>query len=155
MPVNKGRLNIAIAALRSGLYLKGPGFLHNLREIPQDFEADYAERVRAENPDAYPGWWCCLGALGDVASRFGLPVERYPDEASICENIGGSDTYLTPRVAEWYGFEPEHMHGDSNNDLMLVHPDGSTIRASLWNDDASSTFEDIAQGFERTFLAST
>jgi hypothetical protein len=153
MSLNKGRLNIAIAALRSGLYLKGPGFLHNLREIPLEFGADYAERVRAGNPDAYPGWWCCLGVLGDVASRFGLPVERYSGGASTCENIGESNAYLTPEVAGWYGFEQEQMYGLSNNDLLLIQPDGTKVRASLWNDDAESAFEDIAQGFERTFLA--
>lgn len=149
MPVNKGRLRIAVAALRSGLYLKGPGYLHNLREVPDGYEAHFADALRAGNPDAYPGWWCCLGVLGDVAARFGLVVDRHLEEMDTCESIGGSNAYLSPAVRDWYSFDDRTYGGD----LMLIMPDGTETRASLWNDADGSTFEDIAQGFERTFLS--
>lgn len=147
MPVNKGRVALAVAALRSGLYLRGPGYLHNLREVPPEFDADFARGLREQNPDAYPGWWCCLGVLGDVAIRFGLVVERHLAEADTCESVGGSSAYLSPEVRDWYGLPDTY-----SNDLLLTSANGRKLRASLWNDDPSATFEDIARGFERTFL---
>jgi hypothetical protein len=128
--VNKGRVRLLVAALRSGLYIKGTGFLHREPGIPQD-------------NGAFPGFWCCLGVAGDVAHRFGLPVAR--EVRGHCEHIGGSPAYLSPSVSDWYGF--------ATMDPVLLQADGGRILASEWNDRPDSTQQEIADGFERTFLA--
>jgi len=128
--VNKGRIRLLVAALRSGLYVKGTGFLHRDPYTPQ-------------GSGAFPGFWCCLGVAADVAHRFGLPVIR--EVLGRCEYIGGSSGYLSASVRDWYGF--------ATRDPELLQADGARILASEWNDQPDSTLEEIADGFERTFLA--
>lgn len=129
--ISKGRVGLLVAALRSGLYAKGPGTLH---------------KYNAEAPGPFSGTWCCLGVAGDVARRFGLTVSEGTENwgSARCEKIDGSSAYMGENVANWYGFSGENP--------VLIKPDGMAIAASDWNDMDATTFEDIAQGFERTYL---
>jgi hypothetical protein len=152
--LDKGRLSLAVAAGRSGLYLKGPGYLHRLA-LPAG-GGERASLLRAENPGALPGFWCCLGILSDVAVRFGLQIPREIIGGHHYE-FGTCSSYMPGEVAEWYGFTPDTENAHANglgmvSDLWLINPDGDKIRASGWNDDDNSTFEEIFDGFERTFL---
>lgn len=149
-----GRLGLAVAAGRSGMYIKGPGYLHRIAR-PDYMTQEDMDLLRAANPGAFPGLWCCLGILADVAVRFGLQIDRTP--VGDHEDFAGRTSYLSAEVAEWYGFTPDMENAYVNSagvvsDLYLVNPAGVKIRASDWNDDDSSTFPEIFDGFERTFL---
>jgi hypothetical protein len=138
MPVNEGRVRLLVAALRSGLYKKTESTLH---------ECGTWEGKHSKAP---AGAWCCLGVAGDIASRMGLDIPRsYAlDDDSIEEDeeyIDGEQNYMSDAVQEWYGF--------TEMDPVLTLPDGGQNRASQWNDDTNTTFEDIAAGFERTYLS--
>lgn len=137
---NKGRIRLLVAALRSGLYLQGNGYLHRM-----DINENPPEGI-------LPGAFCCLEVAADVAMRFGLAFDRRPESGGfLCEVFDTSPSYMSPRVAEWYGF-PAVDTLTGAYDVMLTMPDGYTVRAAIWND-SGSTFEDIAKGFERTFLS--
>ena len=132
MPVNKGRVRLLVAALRSGEYKKTHGRLH-----------------RTE-----PNGWCCLGVASDVAHKFGLWVDRAAVEFSQCESFDGDVSYMPRSVMEWYGF-------DSNNPL-LRRPDGRTLAASTLNDSGyvpegeseytDVSLNDIGRFFKDTYL---
>lgn len=129
--ISKGRVRLLVAALRSGLYAKGPGTLH---------------KYNAATAGPFSGTWCCLGVAGDVARRFGLTVGEGTENwgAALCEKIDGSSAYMGENVMAWYGFRHENP--------VLVMPDGQYRTASDWNDTDGTTFADIAAGFERTYL---
>lgn len=143
--LNKGRVGLLVAALRSGLYAKGTGALHT---------------VKYGDHEPFSGTWCCLGVAGDVARRFGLDVtsafdgtSENPDENETQANdatcelevIAGNDSYMALRVAGWYGF-------GNVSDVVLDTEDGDRLLASEYNDKGSTTFEDVARAFELTFL---
>lgn len=143
--VNKGRVRLLVAALRSGLYTQGRNRLHLITTDP----------VTRKVTDT----WCCLGVGADVARRFGVEFESVttgdgPDASidGISERMGGTILFMPKIVMQWYGF-------DSGNPL-LEGPD-CHYSASGMNDEGYyeidgthhvATFEDIASAFERTYL---
>lgn len=149
--VNKGRVGLLVAALRSGLYSKGESALH---EVPYG------------NREPFAGKWCCLGVAGDVARRFGLEIsssfdgDEDQDEdglvsrpANELETIDGNDSYMTRKVVEWYGFPVDgDPAGIRSFNVLISDEEGKERIASIWNDVPSTTFADIADGFERTYL---
>lgn len=136
MPVNKGRVRLLVAALRSGLYEKTRGKLHRMA-------GNHTEEG-----------WCCLGVASDVAHKFGLPVDRAAAEFSQCESFDEDSSYMPRSVMEWYGF-------DSNNPLLRL-PDGRTLAASTLNDSGyvpegeseytEVSLNDIGRFFKDTYL---
>ena len=131
MPVNKGRVRLLVAALRSGEYKQGYGKLH---------------RTGAEEG------FCCLGVASDVAHKFGLPVVRDKSDYG-CESFDGETSYMPQSVMDWYGF-------DSNNPRLRV-PGGGTAEASTVNDsgyddaegkDTQVSLDDIGRFFKDTYL---
>ena len=101
MPVNRGRVRLLVAALRSGEYKKGRGKLH---------------QTGTEEG------WCCLGVASDVAHKFGLPVVRAESDYG-CESFDGEASYLPQSVMDWYGF-------DSSNPRLRV-PGGETNASTV------------------------
>ena len=133
MPVNKPRVRLLVAALKSGLYDKTHGRLH-----------------RTE-----PNGWCCLGVASDVAHKFGLAVNREPSAEPYhdCESFDGESSYKPQSVMDWYGF-------DKSNPVLRL-PDGRTRDAStlndfgISNDDGGYTevpLKDIGNFFKNTYL---
>jgi hypothetical protein len=138
--VNEERLELGIAALESGEYLKGGKFLHAV-----DGEGRH--------------WHCCLGVLTLEAIKHGLEISREmlsaADGDPAHEVFAGQDDeeVLCPAVMDWYGLEV--------NDPVLVTSSGNYRHAALWNDNGSlpdeqappeEDFTEIAKGFRRTFL---
>lgn len=133
--VNRERVALLVAALRSGEYAKATGKLHRT------------------GTDGYPEGWCCLGVASDVANRNGLDLRREPSLLyGSCEAFDGEVAYLPESVADWYGFE---------SNPLLKTPAGRDSASSL-ND---TGYEDPATGepvevslarmadfFEGTFL---
>lgn len=85
---------------------------------------------------------CCLGVATEVALRNGVVVED--------KNQGFPWNQVTQimcgEVYDWYGFE------NGNPELKVDGEFGH--RATFWNDDFGSDFNQIADAFERTFLGS-
>lgn len=141
LEINVPRLRLGIAALRSGLYRKGTGYLHRTAEDT----------------------WCCLGVFTDVAIKLGgldlsreiIPAGNYDPEF---ERFGGIDTQnLVIAVAEWLGFGYV-----TDPDLPLSPEDAEqkrrqdTLYATTMNDHGlffetgvSPDFSDVADAFER------
>jgi hypothetical protein len=140
LQVNVPRLRLGIAALRSGLYKKGIGFLHRTADDT----------------------WCCLGVFTDVAIKLGglglsreiIPARDYNPEY---EQFGGIDTQnLVLAVAEWLGFG-----SDTDPSIPLSAEDAERMAqdetyATSMNDWGISLshnpfpdFTDVADAFER------
>ncbi len=130
--VNKGRVGLLVAALRSGLYVQGIGKLHHIGREP----------VSGKQTDT----WCCLGVATDVARRFG--VEMSTEVSCSSEYFDGAVSVMPAVAANWYGL-------DANPQLALKNGDAHSamnvndLPNSFGNE---STFEGIAQAFERTYL---
>ena len=130
MPVNKPRVRLLVAALKSGLYDKTHGRLH-----------------RTE-----PNGWCCLGVASDVAHKFGLAVNREPSDAYF-ESFDGESSYMPTSVMDWYGF-------DKSNPVLRLPDgrtrDASTLNDfGISNDDGGYTevpLKDIGNFFKNTYL---
>jgi hypothetical protein len=147
LDINVPRLRLGIAALRSGLYPKGAGYLH----------------LTHNGKDG----WCCLGVLTDVAIRLGgldLPRETLPAGEGGCEaGEGGCELFGDPRedyrdqdlpdkTADWYGLPRQDVElplGESDsgrtwqyatamNDVGLPGAGGSSL-----------DFSDVADAFAR------
>jgi hypothetical protein len=126
--INLPRLRLAIAAMRSGLYAKGAGYLHRRDK-----------------------GWCCLGILTDVAIKFGLELSReWVINGSQSERFGGHDTQmLCAEARQWYGL--------SAPEPLLPSPSGTWHGAAAWNDGGprdgtmapEPDFTTIADGFEK------
>jgi hypothetical protein len=141
MPVNKGRVGLLVAALRSGEYTQGQGSLHRFE--PQ------GEGVVKET-------WCCLGVAADIADKFGCPLVRKKEYTLEYFGEAHSSSYLPSEVAEWYGFPNDH----SRDNPRLQRPDGTLTDAVTMNDTGLPTgdgyrkvgFDVIADAFERTYM---
>lgn len=146
--INRERLELGVAALRSGLYKQGLGWLKTT--------------VSEETTH------CCLGVLCEVAIASGVPlvetVETAFDDGANHTAFDGNDFVLPKAVIEWYGFEnnnPEllSLPHDTDNcyhcsyDLPCSQEDSlDAVEATGLNDDYGWTFEQIAEAFEETFL---
>jgi hypothetical protein len=133
--VDKGKVGLLVAALRSGLYPKGYGKLHRA-----------AAGFQKEG-------WCCLGVACDVAARSGLELSRDTDHILHYERFDGSDSYLPQKVQEWFGFD--------NHSPRLKTPGGMKDAASVndtgYSDPATGSqvevsLSEIADMFENTYL---
>ena len=138
---NKARIQLLVAALRSGEYQQTTGQL--------------------EDGD---GKMCCLGVACKVAMQHGLPLSRiliaeaeqdpdypklfskYPADTEYSYNE--STTVLPNEAMHWYGF--------SEPDPKLIAPNTSKIvGATVLNDDFKCTFGEIADAFERTYITNS
>jgi hypothetical protein len=121
--INKERVKLLVDTLRSGEYKQTSGAL------------------RKQNG------YCCLGVACDIAAKHGvgewepLDDEVEPYYRAFVTNHSSVD-YLPPEVMEWFGFSQE------NPDLSL----GYSARPASWFNDALFSFDQIADGFEHTYL---
>ena len=138
MPVNRKRVRLLVAALRSGLYEKTKGRLH--RTEP------------SSHWGGHPEGWCCLGVAADVMDKFGPGLTRAVSESGTCETFDGAVDYMPASVQAWYGF-------DSQDPLLRV--DGRMIPASTLNDSGyikedgehvELSLDDIGRLFRDTYL---
>lgn len=139
MTINEEHLELGIAALESGEYAKGTGYLHKVIDGRHFF--------------------CCLGVLSHVAIANGLDIPRQMLPADydnpVREAFAGKDDeeLMCRKVMDYYGFR--------TSDPELITASGNVRHASLWNDSGSlpdgqgpveEDFTEIAAGFRRTFL---
>jgi len=125
--VNRERVALLVAALRSGRFAQGRGALKR------------------------GGAYCCLGVACVVAQENGLPLRaenfvnavKFGDPDDFAADASWS--ILPNSVRDWFGF----VLGDP----ILTGEDGRHKGAAAWNDDYSRDFAWIADAFERTFLA--
>jgi len=130
--VNKERVALLVAALRSGRYAQGRGALK--RQRPDDR-------------------YCCLGVACVVAAENGLQLRtenfvnavKFGDPGDFAADASWS--ILPSSVRDWFGF----VLGDP----ILTGEDGRNKGAAVWNDDYARDFAWIADAFERTFLTDT
>lgn len=142
--VDKDKVRLLVAALRSGEYGQAKSALTVIRE---DGEEKH----------------CCLGVATLVAIKHGTPIQaRRTDDlghprktVNYCDQEGceegypdsrdNSDTRLTALAAKFYG-APSRGFG------VLTHPDGTCGSPVEFNDSQSRSFAYIADAFEYTFL---
>lgn len=86
-----------VAALRSGDYQQGTGYLHRT--------------------DGGQDQYCCLGVLCELAIADGIPVDVHKVPTGGYYQYGGKDSFLPREVIAWAGME--------GNDDPEVHEDGS------------------------------
>jgi hypothetical protein len=130
--VNRERVKLLVDALRSGNFTQG--------------------KRRLRNSD---GRMCCLGVACEVALGHDANIVRWETDVRDDPRIyygpvdgdtsTGSYTVLPNRVAEWYGFETA--------DPRLKTLSGGSRNATEANDDLGWDFAEIADAFERTYLA--
>lgn len=139
--VNKGRVGLLVAALRSGEYTQAKGRLHRV--------------IRSEGR---PPGWCCLGVACDIASKFGLNLAR-SIEGGCDEAFDGASAYLPPSVIDWYGFDGQNPYLKLPEGCSTQY--GVAVPAADLNDggytDAEGEkreagFSQIADFFEATYL---
>lgn len=141
--VDKDKVRLLVAALRSGEYEQAKTALTVIREDGEKH--------------------CCLGVATLVAIKHGAPIEarrvdplgnprktvNYCDQESTDpaypDSHDNSDTRLTALAAKFYG-APERGFG------VLTHPDGTWGSPVELNDSQSKSFAYIADAFEYTFL---
>jgi hypothetical protein len=129
MSVNKERMRLFVAGLRSGRFIQGRGSL----------------KVRYSNGGER---YCCLGVACEIAMEHGLvvAVSQSLNErtGTLHINFGGQGDSLPESVMHWYGL--------SDSD-PLIDPAQGGISAITLNDnpDFAWTFEQIAAGFEQTY----
>lgn len=132
MAVNKERVRLGVAALRSGEFEQGAGYLK------------------------YNGKYCCLGVFCEIAIRNGCEVQVLESDAQEGKFFfDGIADFLPRSVMEWYGF-------DSHNPKVSIDPelhscaDGccpmNGASATEANDELHWDFSQIADGFEEMHL---
>lgn len=137
MEVNKENMRLFIEALRSGEFAQGRSTL--AAKIGEDSQWKY----------------CCLGVACEIAIRNGAVVEVQEHEITYTDaghrlyrTYGGTSTVLPASVLGWLG-----LGGDQTDPRLLTgHTAEHTAHATNLNDNQHWTFEQIAEGFERTFL---
>lgn len=141
--VDKDKVRLLVAALRSGEYEQAKTALTVIREDGEKH--------------------CCLGVATLVAIKHGVPIEarrvdplgrprntvNYCDQEAADERYPDyrdeSDTRLTGLAARFYG---AGLRGFG----LLTHPDGTCRSPVELNDSQSKSFAYIADAFEYTFL---
>jgi hypothetical protein len=136
MLVNKEKMRLFIEALRSGEYLQGFGTL-------------------AGKTDGGDWKYCCLGVACEAAIRDGVVMvveskaTTYGNGANRHRRVyEGTSTVLPVPVRRWLG-----ISGDDSDPRLLVGETGVKNHATNLNDNAKWSFEQIADAFEKTFLA--
>lgn len=142
--VDKDKVRLLVAALRSGEYGQAKSALTVIRE---DGEEKH----------------CCLGVATLVAIKHGTPIRarrtddlghprktvNYCDQKAADEEypdyFDNSDTRLTYLTTKFYG-APLRGFG------VLTHPDGTHGSPVELNDSQTKSFAYIADAFEYTFL---
>lgn len=131
---NKENIRKWVAALRSGEYEQGTGFLNK------------------------NGKYCCLGVACDLAVKDGVGIEVSACTESHREGVtlyGGFHGYMPAAVDEWLG-SIATVAGFSTDELDIVigkTDDGWELAASSANDDEEWDFNRIADAIEKKYLA--
>lgn len=136
MAVNKERVAMLVAALRSGSYVQGQNRL--ARTIHRDGTTHY----------------CCLGVACEIALANGAPVRKTTeyDEATDQDWIrytdidsGKSETHvMPPSVIDWFGFNASDPYLSSDGDYER--------RTAAEVNDQGGNFAEIADMFKERFL---
>jgi len=131
---NKKHIALWVAALRSGVYTQGKGYLKNVKKHVT---------------------YCCLGVVCELAKTNGINVtERAYDGANYADDDSSSpfsfngSVYLMPtEVADWLGLS-------RNPEMMRELPSGVVEEhsATFWNDETTLSFTEIADLIEFTYL---
>lgn len=174
MTVNRERVKLLVDALRSGEFEQGQSYLTQIfRNMSPDgsFGEEYKPRKN-----------CCLGVGCVVAMKHGASVVAneqdavghisYYDPTHFRQHEDLSDTHLPYVVRDWYGFDDTNptllmprkfaralvadgrMHDsvfDAN--FPTLETEYAEFDATDCNDDLRMTFDEIADAFERTYLA--
>lgn len=132
MTVNKERVRLGVAALRSGEFDQGLGSLK------------------------MDGKYCCLGVFCEVAIRNGCEVQVVESEARPGKFFFDGVTDFMPRsVMDWYGFTAHNPAVDIDPEPHNCVHDGCTMNcptATRANDELGWDFNQIADGFEKVYL---
>lgn len=134
MEVNKERLALFVAALRSGEFQQGKGCL---RETAQSLYLG-GPRVALH---------CCLGVATEVALRNGMDPKLLEQESRIAYPEWGDRGSLPVCVKEWYGFR-------DLDPILRWRDQGWWETASQVNDN-EIPFPDIATMFEEQYIHAT
>jgi hypothetical protein len=138
MQPNKPHIRLLVDALRSGNYTQGHGYL--------------VIRASGDEPEEH----CCLGVATVIAQQHGVELERQEQADCPCGSCANATLFhdpatgdknggvLLPVVRDFYGFESQ--------DPELVQSNGHRYRATRMNDNLKSSFAEIADAFERTYL---
>jgi hypothetical protein len=128
MAVNKDRVRLFVAALRSGEYEQGRGALQ--RALP------FGEQR-----------FCCLGVACEVAIREGVPVtvtSMMGDGHKGYIQYDNTGSWLPASVQGWYGFDASQPY--------VLDDAGEWVGVIELNDGLCKKFPYIADAFERTYL---
>lgn len=132
---NKGNIRKWVAALRSGEYEQGTGFLNK------------------------NGKWCCLGVACDLAVKDGVDVAVAVggpgDRQEGATTYNGHHGYMPGTVDDWLGgIGQEAGFGSDELDIIIgTDSEGYELAASSANDDAGWDFNQIADAIEKKYLA--
>lgn len=137
MGVNQENMRLFIAALRSGEFRQGLSTLASKKAEDEHWK------------------YCCLGVACEVAIRNGVVVEVREEGITYnfkveryCRIYEGTSTVLPPSVREWLGLTAD----EADPRLLTGHIGEHKSYATNLNDNGQWTFEQLAEGFERTFL---
>lgn len=122
--MDKERLKLWVAALRSGEYAQTQGVL---------------QRTNGPDYQGRPKGFCCLGVACEVAIKNGLEVIKYENDGVVFYN--GVDTLLPEAVATWYGY----------GGLLMHIPSFVGVSATAYNDKLGKTFPEIADMIEEEY----
>lgn len=123
--VNKERVALLVAALRSGKYKQGREYLGLIGNNVTH---------------------CCLGVACEVAIENGLGIPTTRIDGYVM--FDGAESVLPASVRDWYGF-------DSADPFLKLSLDRfyNVKRATVMNDSRRYRFDVIAIAFEQTFLS--
>jgi hypothetical protein len=150
--VNKEHVRAWVAALRSGQYKKGAGSLVELRD------EEYGTVI-----DKY----CCLGVACNISG-----VGKWNRDAYVVEGTVGLSGYMPTDVVEWLGVDGQVLSAaDEDADVLVFKTpelareyhqvgimrilndyDYDLKRLSYVNDEGDTTFDQIADMIEYTYL---
>jgi hypothetical protein len=131
--VNKERLRLWVAALRSGEYEQGQEALASLR---------------GDLPPAY----CCLGVACEVAIKNGLPLRRIENDELGKVRYDDAGGGLPFAAGEWFGFPSDPLiHSGDPYISAAPHFMAEPIRASVANDALLWSFAHIADAIEKYY----
>lgn len=140
MSVNKDNVRLWVDALRSGNYVQTPGVLHRLHSTR----------------DTHLVGYCCLGVACSVAIDNGVPIAEDISDGAIGTFYWVDDgvrytkeTELPVPVMEWLGLKSENPVVDV---LDAEDYADAQVTAIHMNDAEGSTFAEIADALERTYL---
>lgn len=125
---NKERLRLLVAALRSGEYEQGNGYL------------------KVRNKEDTKFLHCCLGVACELATANGVVLvtsEFFNEDNRKTVKFDGHSDFMPGLVSRW-------LEVDSS-DLVVMSPDGYLLTGAAANDNHGLTFEQIATGIEANY----